>query len=128
MASELSNYSANAFLNWLRGSAFPSAPTDVYMALFNGNPTSGGTEVTTTIRAAGRVAIDYDVVASRAIENASDIDFGEAAGGATVTFLGVYDAASGGNLLGYTPLDNNRTIVAGDPVLFLAGAHSFHFN
>ena len=128
MASELSDYSANAFLNWLRGTTFPAAPTDVYMALFNGNPTSGGTEVTTTIRVAGRVAIDYDVVASRSITNATDIDYGEAAGGATITYLGVYDAASAGNLLGYTPLDNNRTVVAGDPVIFLAGAHTFHFN
>lgn len=128
MASELSDYSANAFLNWLRGTTFPTAPSDVYMALFNGNPTSGGTEVTTTIRVAGRVAIDYGAVASRAVENATDIDFGEAAGGATITYLAVYDAASSGNLLGYSPLDNNRTVIAGDPVIFLADAHSFHFN
>jgi hypothetical protein len=128
MASELSDYLANANLNWLRGVAFPSAPADVYMALFNGNPTSGGSEVTATIRAAGRVAIDYSVVASRAIENATDVDYGEADAGATVNYLAVYDAASSGNLLGYSPLDNARTIVAGDPVLFLAGAHTFHFN
>jgi hypothetical protein len=37
----------------------PSAPATCYVALFNGSPKTTGTEVTTTIRAAGRVAIAY---------------------------------------------------------------------
>lgn len=131
MASELSNYLANAILNYLDGDAMPTAPTDVYVALFNGDPTasgSGGTEVTTTIRVAGRLAVTWSAVASRACSNSADIDFGTAAGGATVTHAALFDAASAGNMLAWSPLDTTRVVVAGDPVVIPTGDLSVNFN
>jgi hypothetical protein len=131
MASELSDYLANAILNWLDGDAMPTAPADVYVGLFNGDPTaaaSGGTEVTTTIRAAGRVAVTWGAVAGRATENSAAVDFGVAAGGATVTHLALFDAASAGNKLGFTPLDTTRAVTAGDPVVIPIGDLNFNFN
>lgn len=131
MASELSNYLANAILNWHKGTAMPTAPTTVYVALFNGDPTaagSGGTEVTTTIRVAGRVGIAWGTVASRAVSNNANVDFGAAAGGATVTHAAIFDASSAGNMLGFTPLDNTRVIAAADPVVIPTGDLQVNFN
>lgn len=131
MASELSNYLANEILDWFKAGAMPTAPASVYVALFNGDPTaagSGGTEVTTTIRVAGRLAASWGAVTSRAIANNADINFGAAAGGATVTHAAIFDAASAGNMLCYTPLDNSRVIVAGDPVVIPSGDLQVNFN
>lgn len=131
MASELSNYLADAILNWFDGDAMPSAPTDVYVALFDGDPTaagSGGTEVTTTIRVAGRLAVTWGAVASREVANSADIDFGTAAGAADVTHAAIFDAASSGNMLCYSPVDNVRNILMGDPVVIPTGDLRVNFN
>jgi|SRR5215217_67580 len=131
MASELSNYFANAVLAWVKGTAMPTAPAAVYVGLFNGDPTvtgGGGTEVTTTIRVAGRVAVTLGAVASRAVPNSAIVDFGAAAGGATVTHAALFDAASAGNMLSFTPLDNSRVIAAADPVVIPIGDLNVNFN
>lgn len=131
MASELSTYLANAILNWFDGDAMPTAPTDVYVALFNGDPGptgASGTEVTDTISATGRIAVTWGAVASRAASNSADIDFGTAADDATVTHAALFDAASSGNMLAYSPLDTSRNIVQGDPVVIPTGDLSINFN
>jgi hypothetical protein len=120
-----STYLGNAILNWVKGSAMPTAPTTVYVGLFNGDPTdsgSGGTEVTTTIRVAGRVAVTFGTVASKAMANNAIVNFGAAAAGATVTHFGVFDAASAGNMLGSNALSGGGTISAGASVSFASGA------
>jgi|SRR5215217_442246 len=131
MASELSNYLANEILDWLKAGAMPTAPATVYVALFSADPTAAGTltnEVTTTIRVAGRVGVTWGAVTSRAITNSADVDFGAAAGGASVTHFGLFDASSAGNMLGWSPLDTPRTIVAADPVVFPTGSLNVNFN
>lgn len=131
MASELSDYLANAILNYIDGDAMPAAPTDVYVALFDGDPTAtgaGGTEVTTTIRVAGRLPVTWSVVAGRACSNAADIDFGLAAGAANVTHIALFDAAAAGNMFMYSPVDNVRNVLAGDPVVIPTGDLSANFN
>src|SRR6478735_6639217 len=98
-----STYLGNAVLNWVKGSAMPTAPSSVYVGLFNGDPTdtgSGGTEVTTTIRPAGRVASTFGSVSSKSMANNATVNFGTASGSATVTHFGVFDASSAGNMLG----------------------------
>jgi len=101
-----SNYLENHMLGWIRGTAMPAAPSAVYVSLHNGDPTdaaSGGTDVTTTIRPGGRVAVTFGTVTTNAgantIANTGIVDFGNAAGPASVTHFGVWDAASGGNPL-----------------------------
>jgi hypothetical protein len=120
-----STYLGNAILNWVKGSAMPTAPTTVYVGLFNGDPTdsgSGGTEVTTTIRVAGRVAVTFGTVASKAMAINAIVNFGAAAAGATVTHFGVFDAASAGNMLGSNAVSGGGTISAGASVSFASGA------
>lgn len=122
-----STYLANAICNWLRGTAMPSAPAGVYVALFNGDPTdagTGGTEVTTSVRVAGRVAATFGAPASKAIANTAIVDFGNAAGAvASVTHFAIFDAASGGNMLGSNALNSGGgAISAGVAVNFAIGA------
>lgn len=122
-----STYLQDKVLNWIKGTAFGTAPTSVYVALFSADPTDAGTltnEVTTTIRAAGRVAASFGAVSSgstSSIVNSADVDFGTAAGGATVTHFGVFDAASAGNMLGSGTISGG-TISTGNAVKFASGA------
>jgi hypothetical protein len=102
--SDIQAYLGNKIVRWLGGQAFPAAPASVYVALFNGDPAAGGTEVTSTIHTAGRVAASFgaNVPAAGTVNNMSndaDTDFGTAAGAATINFLALFDAQSGGNLL-----------------------------
>lgn len=131
MASELSNYLANEILGFFKGEAMPTAPATVYVALFSADPTAAGTltnEVTTTIRVAGRVAIDWGDVTSRALANDAAVNFGNAAGGASITHGAIMDAASAGNMLAWSPLTTPRTVIAGDPVVIPIGDVSVNFN
>lgn len=98
--SDMSTYLGDALFNWLKSSAFPSDPANVYAALFNGNPSSGGTEVTGTV-ALTRQAITFGSIAARAMSNTAEVDFGDASGSATVNYVAIYDAASSGNLLAF---------------------------
>lgn len=121
----LSNYTENAILNWFKGTTFPAAPGNIYVGLFNGDPGeagSGGSEVTTTIRAAGRPSVTFGAISGGAISNSGIVDFGAAAGGASATHFALFDAASAGNLLASAALDNIRTVATGNAVTFEAGA------
>lgn len=119
-----SDYLEDAILNWLRGSAMPSAPAAVYVGLYSAAPTDagGGTEVTTTIRAAGRVAATFGAPSGGVIANTGIVDFGDADGGATVTHFGIFDAASAGNLLAWAALTQSQTISTGNLVSFAVSA------
>ncbi len=119
-----SNYAETAICNWIRNNAAMPAQAQPYCALFSDDPgeAGGGTEVTATIRPAGRVAITFDAPADGVMVNSAEVDFGAAAVGATVTHFAIFDAASDGNMLMYAELDAPRTIAAADPVKFPVGA------
>jgi hypothetical protein len=122
--SGLSTYAAGKFLGWIKGTSAGTAPTALYVALFSSDPTdsgSGGTEVTTTIEAAGRVAVTFGAVAAKKIANDADVDFGNADGAATVSHVGVFDASTSGNMIGSFALSSPRAVGAGDPVKFAIG-------
>ena len=123
-----SNYLQNAVLNYLKGTAMPTAPASVFVALFNGDPTdagTGGTEVTTTIRTAGRVAATFGAITGNtSMTNSAIVDFGAAAAGATVTHFALFTAASGGSMLASDALSASQTVAATNPVTFAANALS----
>jgi hypothetical protein len=123
-----STYFQSAILNWIKGTAMPTAPAAVYVALFSADPTDAGTltnEVTTTIRTAGRVAAPFGAVSTASgtgtIANSAIVDFGTAAGSATVTHFGIFDAATAGNMLGSGTISGGA-IATGNGVTFAAGA------
>lgn len=124
MSLGLSTYLAGKILDWLDGTNMPSAPSDVYVAVHDGSPTdagTGGTEVTTTIRVAGRVAVTWDSIVSKTRANSADVDFGNAAGGCNATHISIWDAASAGNMLCSAALPTPRTIATSDPVKVAVG-------
>lgn len=125
MASDLSKYMGNLICLWLAGTDMPTAPANVYVALFNGDPKVSGTEVTATIRPAGRVAVGWDSISAgtdNTITNASDVDFGNADADATVSHAGLCDAASSGNVLCSKAVTGGPlSITAGAAVKFVAG-------
>jgi hypothetical protein len=119
-----STYLADKLLNWLKGTTMGAAPATTYCALFNGDPTdagSGGTEVTTTIEAAGRQAITWGAPSGKIMSNSADVDFGNADAGATITHIAIFDAATVGNMLGSFALSPSRVVTTGDPVKFSVG-------
>lgn len=126
--SGFSTYLESQILGWLKGTNMPAAPADVYVALFSvapANDGTGGTEVTTTIRVAGRVAASFGAVSGGGpsiIANDAQVDFGLAAGAvASVVAFGLYDAASAGNFLGSGLLTPAVAIAATQPVKFDVG-------
>jgi hypothetical protein len=94
--SDTSAYVGDKLLNWIKGTAFGTAPTTVYASLYNGDPDAAGTEVTGTISLT-RQGITWGTVSARAMSNSADINFGTSSGSATVTYVAIFDATSAGN-------------------------------
>lgn len=93
-----STYASNRCLTYL----LPSA--SVYLALFSTEPAVpagiGGTEVSAAGTAYARQAISFGAAAAGSVANSAQITFAQAtASWGTITSFGIYDAATGGNLL-----------------------------
>jgi hypothetical protein len=134
MANALSTYVRDSLLNWISGVAFPTEPTTIYCSLHSGDQGRAGTsnDITTTIRAAGRVAIpvaDIDSATaagnSRVVKVTSTTDFGASAGGATITNVGFWDASTGGNFIIGGSLTVSKVVNTSDPVSFAPNAIKF---
>jgi hypothetical protein len=123
MSGSFSDYLENKILDHLRGTSY-TAPGGLYVALYSVAPTDagGGTEVTTTIRTAGRVAATFGAASGGSISNSALVDFGASAGSATIVAFAVFDAASAGNMLFYGPVTTSLAITAGINVSFAIGA------
>lgn len=119
--ANFSTYTRQAIANWLRGSAAMPAQATPYVSLWNGDPAGAGSDVTETIRPAGRVAVSFGAPADGAMANSSAVEFGEAAAGASVTHFALHDAAAAGNMLASAALADPKTVNAGDPVSFPIG-------
>lgn len=132
----ISSYLQNASLNWFKGTTHPAAPANVYVALFSVVPAldgTGGTEISGGSYA--RVTVAQGVGSWNAITgggtsgnpeqmtNAAAIGFPTAtADWGTVAGVGVYDAASAGNLLYVASLSTSRTVLNGDIFNFASGS------
>lgn len=130
MASDISKYLGNKLCQWFAGTNMPSAPADVYVALYDGDPKGAGTEVTTTIRPAGRVVCVFDSIADDGadilITNDATVDFGNADAAADVTHIALCDASSSGNVLcSKAVVGGPLSITTGSLVQFLAGDLTF---
>lgn len=124
MSLQKGKYLSDALLNWEKGTAMPTAPVTLYVALLTTMPTAasgtGLVEVSGTgyarqavTGASGWNAIttNGDNVTEQATNNAA-ITF-PAAGGSWGTVLGVaiYDAVSAGNLLMYGTLTSGSQAI-----------------
>lgn len=132
--SALSNYAENKIAKALFGNtALPTLGNGVYIGLFSA-VNSGESALITEIIGAGYrrrqvSATNWDTTFVGEAKNKRNVSFGTAGSAwPTITHVGVFDAAQGGNLWMYAPLALARPVGNGDPVLFAAGALVFGVN
>lgn len=113
--AEMSNYLENALINGtLRGSTY-TAPTTTYLALYTNDPTDADTGTEITGGSYVRQAITFSSPSGGATSNSSAIEFPQAtADWGTITYVGIRDAVTSGNLLYHSALDTSKTIANGD--------------
>jgi type 1 fimbria pilin len=129
-----SQYLADKILTWIKGTTFPTALSTVYISLHSGDPGTAGANnnVQLTITgSANRTSVatsTFSTVGAATgggfqVTNNSSVQITtNAAGSATVTYFGVWDAVTGGNFLASGQLTTSVDVVGGDTVQFNAGA------
>lgn len=121
--SEISNYLENALINGtLRGTTF-AAPASVFVSLHTADPTDAGTGTEVSGGSYVRQAATFGAPSNGVSTTTADITYPQAtAGYGTVSFIGIWDAVSAGNMLYHTPLDVSKTIDTGDIFKIAAGS------
>lgn len=129
-----SQYLADKLLIWVKGTSFPTALSTVYISLHSSDPGTAGTtgDVQLTVTgSANRTSVTTSTLSSvgaapgggfQVTNNNSLQITASAAGAATVTHFGVWDAVTGGNFLASGSLTASVGVVIGDTVQFNAGA------
>ena len=128
--SAASNYTEENVINaLLRGVTFP-LPSKTYVSLHTANPgEAGGSEVTTAAFPAyvrreaeqgAAIGTGWSAPTDGVSQNAKQLTYPgfDGASPVTVSHWAVYDAATGGNMLFYAPLQTARTLQAGDVFVF----------
>src|SRR4051794_888962 len=108
-----SDYAENKVLDWCVGRSI--SPITPYIALFSAAPsdTGGGTEPTGIASYARKLTSGSDWATSSAgsVSNIVNLDFTQASANypAPITHWGIFDAASGGNLIRWAALTTPRS-------------------
>ena len=125
----MSDYLEAQLLNLIFRTQVAWKPTAIYFGLFTVAPTDagGGTEVTGGAYARVQVTqLDGNWTApgvAGLTDNVADITFATAtASWGTVTNVGIFDAATAGNLLFHGALASNKVVDNGDTFKFALGA------
>jgi hypothetical protein len=109
-----SNFLETEILDHVFAGAAYTAPSTHYLALFTAAPgeTGGGTEVSGGAYA--RQSVAFTTTGNTTSNNAA-VEYPTAtASFGTVTHVGVFDAATSGNLMAYATLSSSKTIDTGD--------------
>jgi hypothetical protein len=111
-----SNFLETEILDHVFAGAAYTAPTTKYLALFTAAPgeTGGGTEVSTSGTAYARQSVAFTTTGNTT-SNTAAVEYSTAtASFGTVTHVGVFDAATSGNLMAYATLSSSKAIDTGD--------------
>lgn len=121
-----SNYLEDQITNWINGQAFASAITGgTFVQLYSQDPGEGGSATGALFTRVNVAAGGWTRVTSgtASVSNTGAITITpSAASGATATYVAVFDALTGGNMLFYGLLASSKVIATGDEVKFNAGA------
>ena len=123
-----SNYFEDIMLNLLKSQTPPTAPSNLYLALFQNNPGDtgvAGTEIAYTGYARQLITFTAPEAsgAGLSMQNEAMITFPEApATAGSVQYVAVFDNISGGNMFLYGQLDQALNIQAGVSPVFRAGS------
>lgn len=123
MAGSFSDYLEDKLLKHVFTNTAYTSPTALYVALYTVAPTDagGGTEVSTSGTNYARQLATFTVSGSNPTQaaNSAAVEWGTAASTwGTIVAGAVFDAASGGNMLAWADLTNNKTIASGDVFRF----------
>lgn len=107
-------YTDNKLIDHLLGSGTFTKPSSKYVALFVGDPLSGGTEISTSGSAYARQSAAFTITGGVATNTAAlEWSVATSAWG-SITHVAIYDALSAGNQLVTSALDSAKTIGIGD--------------
>lgn len=118
----LSNYLEAALLNAVLRNIPYTSPATVYLALYKSDPTDADTGTEVSGGGYARQPVTFTAPSNGQVSNSADVIFPVAtADWGTVTHVGIRDAATGGNLLWYGPLQVSKTILINDQLIIKAG-------
>jgi hypothetical protein len=122
--AEMSNYLENALLNGTLNGTTYTAPTTIYVGLYTSDPTDANTGTEVSGGSYARKAVTFATASgtSGSVATNADVTFDEAtAAWGIVSYIGILDALTGGNLLYHTELDVAKDIDTGDIFLIQTG-------
>lgn len=120
-AGALSDYAENKLLDHVLGRAAFSMPSTVYAALYTAAPTDAGGGTQVSGGAYARQAFSVNATSGGTTKPTGDVQFPVAtASWGTVVAVGIFDAASGGNLLMWATFAASKAIAAGDQLVIPA--------
>lgn len=113
--AEMSNYLETALINaTLRNTTYTS-PSVIYVGLYTSDPTDANTGTEVSGGSYARTAVTFGAPSNGTATNNAAVEFPQAtANWGTVGWIGILDAASGGNLMYHTALDVSKPIDIGD--------------
>lgn len=116
-----SNTFETTVLKWTFTTDSVTRPTTWYIALFTDDPTDAGTGTEISGNGYTREAVTFSVTGDTATNTAA-IEFDAAtASWGTVSHVGVFDAATSGNLIAHSSLTAAKTVSTGDILRIPAG-------
>jgi hypothetical protein len=119
-----SDYLEDKVLNHVFGGTSYTAPTTLYVGVFTSaaSDTGPGTEVSGNGYARQSVAFTVSGTSPTTASSSAAVEFPEATGSwGTVTYAGVFDAVSGGNMLAWAQLTDPADFVTALPKAITAG-------
>ncbi len=129
--SALSDYLENELLDHILGGGDFTRPATLYFGLYTAGPTDagGGTEVSGSGYARASVTnnlTNFPAASGGTKSNGATITFPTATGNwGTITHVGIFDAASGGNLLLHGALSATKLIETGDTPVYPVSSFGF---
>jgi|GEM_PF-2282628 len=122
--TDMSTFARDEILSYFfKDTAMTARSATLYLAFYSSDPGrtgTSGTDVTTSVRSAGRLAIASSswgavtaVGNARQISNSATLSLGNAASSISVTHGGIWTASSGGNFI--TKVSMPFTTVSGQP-------------
>ena len=121
--AEMSNYLETKVLDYVLRNTADWAPTAVYLALHTADPTDAGSGAEVSGGSYARQACAFDAAhATNGNTANTDAESFTVMPACTVTNIGIWDAASSGNLLFLTAVDTSKAVLAGDTISVAAGA------
>jgi len=119
-------YFIDAKLNWLTGTTFPLAPSNVYYGIGTGLTSSGGGVNSGITRQSVSWGSNITIPNYIRVQNTSILDFGDSPSELELDSVAAYDLASGGNLL-WIGSFASQTYPIGVPIEFPSGFINVEF-